>query len=75
MYIVKRQSAQGNFNIKRKGGAIHRLYNMKSEGLGKTQTKEFHEKSDVIHPHKVLGGGNLKNLESAKIMVYPPYVP
>lgn len=72
MYIVKRQGAQGGFNVKRRGGAIHRLYNMKTEGLGKTQTKEFHEKSDVSHPFRVLGGNNLRNLESVKIKSVKP---
>ena len=72
MYIVKTQSAQGNFNVKRRGGAIHRMFNMKTEGLGKAQTKEFHEKNEVSHPHKVLSGGNLRNLENAKIKTSKP---
>ena len=67
MYIVKRQSAQGGFNVKRKGGAIHRLYTLKTEGLGKAQTKDFHEKTDVSHPFKTLGGGNLRSLETIKL--------
>jgi hypothetical protein len=67
MYIVKRQGALGGFNVKRKGGAIHRLYNMKTEGLGKAQTKEFHEKADVGNPHKVFSGGSLRSLETIKL--------
>jgi hypothetical protein len=67
MYIVKRQSAQGGFNVKRKGGAIPRLYGLKTEGLGKAQTEEFFEKTDVGHPFKSLSGGNLRGLETAKL--------
>jgi hypothetical protein len=67
MYIVKRSSAQGGFNVKRKGGAIHRLYNLKTEGLGKAKNPEFYEKTDVSHPYKSLSGGNLKSIEAVKI--------
>jgi len=67
MYIVKRQSSMGGFNVRRKGGAIPRLYGLKSEGLGKAQTEEFYEKTNVEHPFKTLSGGNLKGLENAKI--------
>lgn len=67
MYIVKRGKAQGGFNVIKRGGAIHRLYNMKTEGLGKAQTKDFHEKTNVSHPFKALGGGNLRSLETIKL--------
>ena len=67
MYIVKRQSTQGGFNVRRKGGAIPRLYGLKTEGLGKDHTEEFYEKTDVSHPFKSLSGGNLKGLEGAKL--------
>ena len=67
MRVISRVSAQGGFNVKTKGGGVHRLYNMKNEGLGKTQTEEFHEKTNVSHPFKTLSGGNLKSLASAKI--------
>lgn len=72
MYIVKRSKAQGGFNVIRKGGAIHRLYTLKTEGLGKAQTKDFHEKADVSHPHKVFSGGNLRSLESVKLKSTKP---
>ena len=73
MYIVKRQSAQGGFNIKRKnGGGVHRMMNMKSEGLGKAQTHEFFEKSNVSHPFKTLGRGNMKSIESVKLKSSKP---
>jgi hypothetical protein len=72
MYIVKRGKAQGGFNVIKRGGAIHRLYNMKTEGLGKAQTKTFHEKTDVSHPNKVLSGGNLRSLETIKLKNVKP---
>lgn len=67
MYIVKRQSAQGGFNVKRKGGAIHRLYNMKTEGLGKAKTREFIENNNASHPFKSLSGGNLRSFENVRL--------
>ena len=68
MYIVKRQSAQGGFNIKRKiGGGIHRMMNMKTEGLGKAQTEEFYKDTNVAHPFKSLGRGNMKTMEAVKV--------
>ena len=55
MYCVKRGKAQGGFNvIRKKGGSIPRMMNMKSEGLGKAQTEEFYKDSDVSHPFKTL---------------------
>jgi hypothetical protein len=72
MYIVKRGKAQGGFNVIKRGGAIHRLYNMKTEGLGKAQTKTFHEKVDVSHPNKVFSGGNLRSLETIKLKNVKP---
>jgi hypothetical protein len=67
MRVIGRVSAQGGFNVNKRGGAVHRLYNMRTEGLGKTQTEEFHEKTNPSHPFKTLSGGNLKSLASAKI--------
>jgi hypothetical protein len=67
MRVIGRVSAVGGFNVKKRGGGVHRLYNHKSEGLGKAQTEEFYEKSNASHPYKTLGGNGLKSLSSAKI--------
>lgn len=67
MFIVKRGKAQGGFNIMRKGGGIHRMMNLKSEGHGKAQTHEFYEKTDVAHPFKSFGKANLKALGGGRL--------
>jgi hypothetical protein len=68
MYIVKRGKAQGGFNvIRKKGGSIPRMMNMKTEGLGKAQTEEFYKESNVSHPFKTLGRGNMRNMAEVKI--------
>jgi hypothetical protein len=67
MYIVKRGKAQGGFNVIRKGGAIPRMYNMRTEGLGKAQTEEFHRDTNVSHPHKSFGKGNMRTMEAVKV--------
>jgi hypothetical protein len=68
MYCVKRGKAQGGFNvIRKKGGSIPRMMNMRSEGLGKAQTEEFYKNTDVSHPFKTLGRGNMKSMAEVKI--------
>ena len=68
MLVIKRNKAQGVFNvIKRKGGGIPRLMNMKTEGLGKAQTAEFYKETNVSHPFKSLGGGNLSTMAAVKV--------
>jgi hypothetical protein len=67
MYVVKRGKAQGGFNVIRRGGAIHRLMNMKTEGLGKAQTEEFYKNTNVSHPFKSMGGGNISTMSGVKI--------
>lgn len=67
MRIIKRNPAQGGFNVIRKGGAIHRLYNLPTEGLGKADTQEFYEKTDVSHPFKSLAPSKMKALEGVKV--------
>jgi hypothetical protein len=68
MYVVKRNKAQGGFNVIRKsGGGVHRLMNMKTEGLGKAQTAEFYNDTNVSHPFKSLSGGNLSTMSAVKV--------
>jgi hypothetical protein len=67
MFIVKRGKAQGGFNIMRRGGGVHRMMNLKSEGLGKAETHDFFEKTDVAHPFKSFSKMNLKALEGGRI--------
>jgi hypothetical protein len=67
MLVVKRNKAQGGFNIIRKGGGIHRLMNMKTEGLGKAQTADFYKETNVSHPFKSLSGGNLSTMSAVKV--------
>ena len=50
MYIVARGKTSSGFNVVRKGGGVHRLMNMKTEGHG--IKKDFYEKTDVSHPFK-----------------------
>lgn len=68
MFVVKRGKAQGGFNIMRKhGGGIHRMMNLKSEGHGKAETHDFFNKTDVSHPFKSFSKMNLKALEGGRI--------
>jgi hypothetical protein len=67
MLVVKRNKAQGGFNVIRKGGGIHRLMNMKTEGLGKAQTEEFYKNTNVAHPFKSMGAGNISTMSAVKI--------
>ena len=52
MYIVKRQSAQGGFNVRPTHGSVKRLMNMKSEGLGVSE--RYYKETNVSHPFKSL---------------------
>jgi hypothetical protein len=73
MYVVKRQKANGGFNVKRrKGGGVPRLVGMKTEGLGKAQTTDFYEKTNVSHPFKSLGSHNLRTMETVKLKTTKP---
>lgn len=67
MRVIKRNASQGGYNVIRKGGAVHRLYNLPTEGLGKANTEEFYEKTDVSHPFKSLGNSKMKALEGVKV--------
>ena len=68
MLVVKRNKAQGGFNVIRKnGGGVHRLMNMKTEGLGDAQTAEFYKDTNVSHPFKSLSGGNLSTMSAIKV--------
>lgn len=67
MRIVKRNSAQGGFNITRKGGAIMRMMSNPTEGLGKAQTPEFYEQSNVSKPFKTLDPSKIASLDGVKV--------
>lgn len=67
MRIVKRNSAQGGFNVSRKGGAIPRMMSNPSEGLGKAQTQEFYEETNVASPLKALAPSRVSSLEGVKV--------
>ena len=71
MHIVKRNSAQGSFNVKRKnGGGVHRLMNMKREGQG--LEKDFYEKVNVSHPYESLNRKTIKGLDRVSIKTNKP---
>jgi len=73
MRIIKRNPAQGGFNVKRTaGGAIPRLFNLATEGHGQAQTEEFYEKTDVSHPFKSLAPAKVKDLGSVKLKTSRP---
>ena len=55
------------FNIKSKGGAIPRMMNLPTQGLGQGNTEEFYEKTDVSHPFKSLAPTKVKDLGSIKL--------
>jgi hypothetical protein len=67
MYIVKRGKAQGGFNVVRKGGGVRRMMRDATEGLGKAQTTEFYRDTNVSHPFKSLGKGNVRSMEAVKV--------
>jgi hypothetical protein len=60
MYIVKRQSAQGGFNVKPTYGSVKRLFSQKTEGQG--VGKKFYEETNVSHPFKSLGRTNIDRM-------------
>lgn len=71
MYVVARGKTCGGFNvIRRKGGGIHRLMNLKTEGHG--VTKEFYEKTDVSHPFKSLEKKRVTGLGTVKVKTERP---
>jgi hypothetical protein len=57
MYIVKRQGANGGFNVRPTLGSIKRLYNNATEGTG--LSNKYYQDTNVSHPFKSLGKGNL----------------
>jgi hypothetical protein len=59
-------------NQSTKNGAVKPLYRMKGEGLGKTDTEEFYEKTNAKTPLSTLTPHNLKGLESIKIKTSRP---
>ena len=67
MRIFKRNSAQGGFNVRRKGGAIMPLMRMKTEGLGKADTEEFHEKTNSKNVLETLTPSKLRSLETVRL--------
>jgi hypothetical protein len=72
MRIVKRNPAQGSFNIKSRGGAIPRMMNLPSQGHGQANTEEFYEKTDVSHPFKSLAPTKVRDLGSIKLKTSRP---
>jgi hypothetical protein len=73
MRIVMGQKAVGGMNFRRRlGGAIPRMMNLKSEGLGKAKTEDFYKKTNVSHPFKSLGKTNLKSLEAGRVKSTKP---
>jgi hypothetical protein len=51
MRIVIGQKAVGGMNFRRRfGGAIPRMMNLKSEGLGKAKTEDFTKKQMFLIP-------------------------
>jgi len=60
MYVVKRQSAQGGFNVRPTYGSVKRLFNGKTTGQG--VGKKYYEETNVSHPFKSLGKANVEKL-------------
>ena len=60
MYVVKRQSAQGGFNVRPTCGSVKRLFSQKTEGQG--LGKKYYEETNVSHPFKSLGRTNVSKL-------------
>ena len=60
MYVVKRQSAQGGFNVRPTYGSVKRLFNGKTAGQG--VGKKYYEETNVAHPFKSLGRTNMEKL-------------
>jgi len=48
MRIIKRQSAQGGFNVRPTYGSVKKMMNMKTEGAG--VGKKYYEETNVSHP-------------------------
>jgi hypothetical protein len=62
MYVVKRQSATGGFNVRPTYGSVKRLFSQKTQGQG--VGKKFYEETNVSHPYKSLGRTNVNKLGS-----------
>ena len=60
MRIIKRQSAQGGFNVRPTYGSVKKMMNMKTEGAG--VGKKYYEETNVSHPFKSLGKSNIDKL-------------
>jgi hypothetical protein len=67
MHIVKRGKAVGGFNVVRKGGGVRRMMRDASEGLGRAQTTEFYRDTNVSHPFKSIGRGNIRTMQAVKV--------
>ena len=67
MRIFKRNSAQGGFNVVRKGGAVMPLMRMKGEGLGKADTEEFYEKTNSKNTLETLAPSKMRGLEAVRL--------
>jgi hypothetical protein len=67
MHIVKRGRAVGGFNVVRKGGGVRRMMRDASEGLGRAQTTEFYRDTNVSHPFKSIGRGNIRTMQAVKV--------
>ncbi|MGL5964226.1 MAG: hypothetical protein ACRCZ2_07525 [Fusobacteriaceae bacterium] len=67
MHIVKRGKAVGGFNVIRKGGGVRRMMRDATEGLGRAQTTEFYRDTNVSHPFKSFGTGNIRTMQAVKV--------
>lgn len=61
MYVVKRQSAQGGYNVKPTFGSYKRLFNTSTEGRG--LSKSYYEDTNLSHPFKSLGKTNMDKIK------------
>jgi hypothetical protein len=60
MYVVKRTSATGGFNVRPTYGSVKRLFSQKTQGQG--VGKKFYEETNVSHPFKSLGRTNVNKI-------------
>ena len=60
MYVVKRTSATGGFNVRPTYGSVKRLFSQKTSGQG--VAKKYYEETNVSHPFKSLGRTNVERL-------------
>ena len=60
MYVVKRTSATGGFNVRPTYGSVKRLFSQKTQGQG--VGKKYYEETNVSHPFKSLGRTNIDRM-------------